>query len=90
MRERLVELARTVGRELEFYRLVAIDRRTPAVARLAIGVALAYAASPVDLIPDWVQEGIDDFAKSNIPGYTLMTVALPYLKPMLKRVVIQR
>lgn len=53
MRERLVEFARTVGRELEFYRLVAIDPRTPAVSRLTIGAALAYAASPVDLIPDW-------------------------------------
>lgn len=54
MSRRLRELGRTFRRELRFYRLVANHRRTPTRARILIGTALAYAASPIDLIPDWI------------------------------------
>lgn len=54
MSKRLRELGRTFRRELRFYRLVAGHPQTPTRARIAIGAALAYAASPVDLIPDWI------------------------------------
>lgn len=54
MSRRLRELGRTFKRELRFYRFVARHRRTPTRARILIGAALAYAASPIDLIPDWI------------------------------------
>lgn len=34
--------------------LVARDPRTPFVAKLAIGLVVAYALSPVDLVPDFI------------------------------------
>lgn len=52
--ERLASLGRALKREIAFYRLVATHERTPRLARLAIGAALVYAASPIDIIPDWL------------------------------------
>ena len=54
MFKRLASLARALKREIVFYRLVATHERTPTLARLTIGAALAYAASPIDIIPDWI------------------------------------
>jgi uncharacterized membrane protein YkvA (DUF1232 family) len=34
--------------------LVARDRRTPFLVKLAIGLVVAYALSPVDLVPDFI------------------------------------
>jgi len=51
---RLRELGRALKHELTYYRLVAAHERTPALARVAIGAAVAYAAMPIDLIPDWI------------------------------------
>lgn len=31
-----------------------LDRRTPAVAKLVAGLTVAYALSPIDLIPDFI------------------------------------
>jgi uncharacterized membrane protein YkvA (DUF1232 family) len=36
------------------YRAVARHPRTPRHAKVLLGAALAYALSPVDLIPDWI------------------------------------
>ena len=52
--QRLASLGRALKREIVFYRMVAKHERTPTLARVAIGAALAYAASPIDLIPDWI------------------------------------
>ena len=41
-------------RGLRTYRLVLAHPRTPRLAKVLIALALAYAASPIDLIPDWV------------------------------------
>jgi uncharacterized membrane protein YkvA (DUF1232 family) len=49
---------KTIGRrfkqELKVYRLVLQDDRTPKLAKWLLGIALAYALSPIDLIPDFV------------------------------------
>ena len=36
------------------YRLVSQHPRTPKAAKVLLGVAVAYALSPVDLIPDFI------------------------------------
>jgi len=41
-------------RGVRTYRLVLAHPRTPRPAKVLVAVALAYAASPIDLIPDWV------------------------------------
>ena len=54
MRRRLRNLAHSLKQELQVYRLVLADRRTPRVARWLLGLAIAYLLSPVDLIPDFI------------------------------------
>ena len=48
------DLARRVKREVRALWIAARDRRTPWYARLLAGVVVAYALSPIDLIPDFV------------------------------------
>jgi len=43
-----------VSREFRVYRLVLRHDRTPWITRVLLGAALAYALSPIDLIPDWI------------------------------------
>jgi len=50
---KLRELQRGLTKELQVYRLVLWHERTPWVTRVLLGGAIAYALSPVDLIPDW-------------------------------------
>lgn len=40
--------------EIRIFRFVLKDERTPSLARLLLGLALAHALSPFDLIPDFV------------------------------------
>ena len=40
--------------EIEFYRRVLRHPRTPRFSKLLLGVAIAYAVSPIDLIPDFI------------------------------------
>ncbi len=47
-------LAASLRTELRVYRLVIAHERTPWMARVLIGAAVAYAVSPLDLIPDWI------------------------------------
>jgi uncharacterized membrane protein YkvA (DUF1232 family) len=44
----------TFKREARVYRLVLADPRTPWLARVLLGAAVAYALSPIDLIPDFI------------------------------------
>ena len=49
---RLGEIARSLKRELAFHRMVMAHPDTPRTARWLLIAAVAYAAWPIDLIPD--------------------------------------
>jgi uncharacterized membrane protein YkvA (DUF1232 family) len=54
LRNRLRSLTRTLKQELQVYRLVLADKRTPRLARWLLAGAIAYLLAPVDLIPDFL------------------------------------
>ncbi len=72
----LKETASRVKRELKVYQLLLKDSRTPKVAKLLLWVALAYALSPIDLIPDFIPVlgFLDDIII--VPGLVLLAVKL--------------
>ena len=47
-------LVRRFSQEVEFYKRVFRNPRTPRVSKVLLGVAIAYAVSPIDLIPDFI------------------------------------
>lgn len=55
---KVIERARAIVKrfslEVEFYRQVLKHPRTPRAARFLLGAAIAYAVSPIDLIPDFI------------------------------------
>jgi len=51
---RLREIQDGLAREIRVYRLVLRHERTSWITRVLLGAALAYALSPIDLIPDWL------------------------------------
>jgi len=48
------EMARLFKRELRIYQRVLKDERTPARAKIFLGLAIAYLCTPFDLIPDFI------------------------------------
>ncbi len=54
MLEKLKSAAAKIKREVYVYKLVIKDKRTPGVAKIALGFAIAYAVSPIDIIPDFI------------------------------------
>jgi uncharacterized membrane protein YkvA (DUF1232 family) len=48
------KVARALAHEVEICGLVLRDPRTPWVARVFLGCGVAYALSPIDLIPDFL------------------------------------
>ncbi|MFH1368857.1 MAG: DUF1232 domain-containing protein [Elusimicrobiota bacterium] len=54
MRKKFKIIIRDFKRELKVYRLVAKDQRTPLLSKVLLGVAVAYALSPIDIIPDFI------------------------------------
>src|SRR5918996_6549441 len=52
--ERSKEIARSFKRELIVYQRVLRDERTPARAKLFLGLAIGYFCMPFDLIPDFI------------------------------------
>ena len=67
---------RTVKRELKVYRLILMDPRTPKPAKLLIGLAIFYAVSPIDLIPDFIPVlgFLDDLII--VPGLLMLAMKL--------------
>lgn len=53
-RERLRTIRLSFKRNIAFYRGIYSDPRTPRLARLLLWAALAYALSPIDIIPDFI------------------------------------
>lgn len=51
---RLLSVARRLRQEVAFYRLVLRDPRTPRLARAFLLIAITYAISPIDIIPDFI------------------------------------
>jgi uncharacterized membrane protein YkvA (DUF1232 family) len=51
---RFRDISNRIQTEIEVYRLVLRDPRTPRRARWMLGVALGYLALPFDLIPDFI------------------------------------
>jgi uncharacterized membrane protein YkvA (DUF1232 family) len=54
MKHKLADAVRRIRKEIEIYRSVASDPRCPKAARWLLGGAVAYALSPIDLIPDFI------------------------------------
>ncbi|MHB9155211.1 MAG: YkvA family protein [Endomicrobiales bacterium] len=54
MGKKLKALMQAFKQELDVYRLVLKDPRTPKAAKTLLALAVAYALSPVDLIPDFI------------------------------------
>jgi uncharacterized membrane protein YkvA (DUF1232 family) len=51
---RLKAWAKTIRRDILGLWVAARDPRTPALAKIVAGLVVAYALSPIDLIPDFV------------------------------------
>lgn len=54
MRKRLRTIARSLKTRMQYYRRVLRHPRTPRLSRILLWAALAYALSPIDIIPDFI------------------------------------
>lgn len=54
MRERLKRFMRTMKRQVKALHLAGHDPRTPIAAKCLVVIVVAYALSPIDLIPDFI------------------------------------
>jgi len=54
MKRRVQALVQTFRNEITTYRSIVMDPRCPRMARWLLGGAIAYALSPIDLIPDFI------------------------------------
>ena len=54
MDSQIKALGKRLKNEIRVYQRVIADQRTPRSARWLLGCAVAYAVSPIDLIPDFI------------------------------------
>src|SRR4051812_45697631 len=54
LRERVRSVRLTLKKEIQVYRGIYRDPRTPRLARILIGLAVGYLLLPFDLIPDFL------------------------------------
>jgi len=52
--EKLKAIGKRLKQEIQFYRLVMNDSRTPKLARLLLWAAIGYTLLPFDIIPDFI------------------------------------
>jgi len=52
--EKLKTLGKQVKKEVGVYQAVLKDKETPKLAKFFLGLAIAYALFPIDLIPDFI------------------------------------
>ena len=79
MSARLHQPGQRIKRELQLYRRVLADSRTPRAAKVRLGLAVSYLALPFDLIPDFIPVlgHLDDVLI--VPG--LVVAALKMIPP---------
>ncbi len=83
MFEKLKSVANSLKQEINFYRLVLKDSRTPRIAKIILGIAVGYIFLPFDLIPDWIPVigHLDDLIVVPI----LVIIALKFIPEEVKR-----
>jgi len=54
MLSQLKKVAAQLKQEFEVYRLVLRHQKTPVLAKIFLGLAIAYVLMPFDLIPDFI------------------------------------
>lgn len=54
MKEKLISLVKSFKNEVDVYRSVIADPRCPRLARWMLVFTVAYALSPIDIIPDFI------------------------------------
>jgi uncharacterized membrane protein YkvA (DUF1232 family) len=76
MLARLAGRARALRREIRVWRLVLADPRTPRISRALLWLAVGYALSPIDLVPDFIPVlgQLDDLVI--VPGLVLAALWL--------------
>jgi len=52
MLDKLKSIVKNVKQELKVWQLVLKDKRTPILAKIFLGLAVAYLLLPIDVIPD--------------------------------------
>lgn len=65
----LKERARKLKKDIPAIFLALKDKETPAAAKIAAGITIAYALSPIDLVPDFIP----------VLGYLDDVIVLPLL-----------
>jgi uncharacterized membrane protein YkvA (DUF1232 family) len=75
-RARLRSTARAARREINVYRMVLKDPRTPRLAKWLLGLAVGYLLLPFDIIPDFIPVlgHLDDAVI--VPGLVLLALRM--------------